>query len=125
MKERNYKHIDGLLGEYISLLDEQIEIPFLLEKTTEKFKQHINDHNSAVYKPREKNEMFKIFTQIKKHEERRFEIETEIAEVEAYLKRFLSFLKGGKIAYEKKDDTDKSKITFLFWVENDKLMTNR
>lgn len=125
MKEGNYKHIDGLLDEYISLLDEQIEIPFLMDKAKEKYSQHIMDHNSAVYKKKQTNDMFKIFMEMKKYGDRKIEVDAEIVEVENYLREFLSFLKGGKIDFEKKDTTDKSKITFLFWVENDKVMTNR
>ena len=125
MKEINYKHIDSLLGEYISLLDEELELPFLVEKTKEKYAHHLTGYNSSVYKKKEANYMFKIFTQVKKHEDRMKEIKTELVEVENHLKEFLSFLKGGKIAYEKKDDNNKSKMTFLFWIENDQLKTNR
>ncbi len=120
-----FKNVNQLIGEYITLLDEQIEIPFLIEKIKEKYKEHLSEHNTAVYKPKETNELFKIFTQIKKHEDRKSEIKSEISETEGLLKKFLTFLKGGKIAYEKKDDSDKSKITFLFWIENDKIMSNR
>ncbi|MEO6452990.1 MAG: hypothetical protein ABIN97_02905 [Ginsengibacter sp.] len=125
MKPKKYKHIENVIDEYISLLDEQIEMPVLVEKTKEKYNQHMADHTSYVYKPGETEGMFKIFTQIKKHEERKAELNVEIAEAETTLKEFLSFLKGGKISYEKKDDNNKSKITFLFWLENDKIMSNR
>ncbi len=69
--------------------------------------------------------MFKIFNQIKKHEERKAELNDELAEVEKTLKDFLSFLKGSKITFEKKDDTNKSKSTFLFWLEDEKIMSNK
>src|SRR6478609_2872997 len=109
MKEDNYKHIDDLLGKYISLLDEQLEIPLLVEKTKEKYEHHLTGHNSSVYKRKETNDMFKIFSQVKKHEDRSEEIKKELTELENHLKEFLSFLKGGKIAYEKKEDNGKSK----------------
>ncbi|MEP6615664.1 MAG: hypothetical protein ABJA57_03755 [Ginsengibacter sp.] len=125
MKQITHKHVDGLFEEYVSLLDEQIEIPLLLQRANEKYQEHLTDHHSAVYKRRETNDMFKLFLQVKKHEERLQEVNTELAEVENQVKDFLSFLKGSKIAYEKKDGNDKSKITFLFWLENGKVMTNR
>lgn len=125
MKEKKFKNIDQLIEEYITLSDAQIEIPFLLEKSKEKYKEHISEHNTAVYKPKETEELFKLFLQIKKYEDRKVEIDAEMGETESLLKNFLTFLKGGKIAYERKDDSDKSKLTFLFWVENDKIMSNR
>ena len=125
MKPKKYKHIEDVIDEYIDLLDEQIEMPVLIEKTKEKYNQHIADHTSYVYKPGETEGMFKIFTQIKKHEERKAALDNEIAKLENTLKDFLSFLKGGKIAYEKKEDNGKSKSTFLFWLEDGKIMSNR
>ena len=125
MKTKKLKRVEDLMDEYIDLLDEQIEIPLLIEKANEKYHQHITEHNSNVYKPGETDDMFKIFIQIKKHEERKTQLNDKIAEVESTLKDFLSFLKGGKIAYEKKSDTDKSKATFLFWLEDGKVMCNR
>lgn len=124
MKDK-FKNVNQLIEEYISILDEQIEIPLAIDKIKEKYKEHLSEHNTAVYKTKETNELFKIFNQIKKHEERQAEIISEFSETESHLKKFLSFINGGKIAYEKRDDDDKSKITFLFWVENDTIMSNR
>ncbi len=45
--------------------------------------------------------------------------------MEDLLREFILSLNGGKISYEKKDDSDKSKITFLFWVEDNKVNCNR
>ena len=125
MKTKKLKHIEDLIDEYIDLLDEQNDIPRLMEKANEKYDQHLSEHNAYVYKAGETDDLFKIFIQIKKHEERKVELNDKIAEVESALKDFLSFLKGGKIAYEKKNDTDKSKTTFLFWLEDGKVMCNR
>ena len=124
MKTKKLKHIEDVIDRYIDLLDEQMEIPVLIEKVNEKYNQHISDQHSYVYKPGETDDMFKIFIQTKKHEERKAQLNDAIAEVESTLKDFLSFLKGGKIAYEKKND-DKSKTAFLFWLENGKVMCNR
>ncbi len=125
MKAKKFKHIEDVIDVYINLLDEQIEIPILLEKANEKYSQHVTDNNSYVYKPGETEDLFKIFMQIKKHEERKEQLANEIGETEGTLKDFLAFLKGGKIAYEKKDDNSKAKSTFLFWLEDDKVMCNR
>jgi len=124
MKTKNLKRVEDVIDEYIELLDEQIELPVLIEKANEKYNQHIAEHHSYVYKPGETDDMFKIFMQIKKHEERKVNLNDAIAKVESTLQDFLSFLKGGKIAYEKKND-DKSKTTFLFWLEDGKVMCNR
>jgi len=125
MKVKKNKHIDNVLDEYTTLLDEQAEILALIEKANEKYNQHVTDNNSYVYKPGETDDLFKIFMQRKKYEQRKAQLDTEIAEAESALKEFLGFLKGGKIAYTKKDDKSKSKITFLFWLEDDKVMSNR
>ena len=126
MKIKKFKHIEDVIDVYIALLDQQIEIPVLIEKANEKYNQHVNgDNNSNVYKPGETEDLFRIFLQVKKYEERKAQLDTEIAEAENTLKDFLTFLKGGKIAYEKKDDNSKSKITFLFWLEDGKVMCNR
>ena len=119
------KHIEDILDVYITLLDEQIEISALIEKANEKYNQHVTDNNSYVYKPGETDDLFKIFTQRKKNEQRKAQLATEIAEAESTLKDFLAFLKGGKIAYTKKDDNSKSKIPVLFWLEDGKVMCNR
>ncbi len=125
MNSKKYKHIYDVIDEYIALSDEQNEIPVLIEKANEKYNQHVTEHTSHIYKPGEAEGMFKIFNQIKKHEERKAELNDELAEVEKTLKDFLSFLKGGKITFEKKDDTNKSKSTFLFWLEDEKIMSNK
>ncbi len=125
MNQKKHKHFEDVIDDYIDLQDEQIELPILIEKANEKFNQHLTDEAAYTYKPGEAESMFKVFMQIKKHEERKTELNDEIAEIENTMKDFLSQLKGGKIAYAKKDDSDKSKITFLFWLEDGKIMSNR
>ncbi len=66
MKAKKFKHIEDVIDVYITLLDEQIEIPILLEKANEKYSQHVTDNNSYVYKHGETEDLFKIFIQIKK-----------------------------------------------------------
>lgn len=125
MNPKKYKHLEDVFDDYISLSDEQIEITILIQKAHEKFHQHLSDDTSNIYKLKETEDMFKVFMQIKKYEERKTEINDEKMDIENILKEFLFSLKGGKIAYEKKDDAGKSKITFLFWLEDGKIMSNR
>ena len=124
MSMKNYKRFENVIDDYINLLDEQIELPINIQKTTDKFNQHLTNA-AAVLKPKETEDMFKIFSQLKKHEQRKAELTDELNEVENTVKDFLSFIKGNKIAYEKKDTNDKSKITFLFWLQDGKIMSSR
>ncbi len=125
MKLKKHVLFKDVIDGYICLLDEQIELPILIQKANEKFNQHLSDDTSTAYKPGEAEDMFKNFMQVKKHEERKTELDDELADTEKTLKEFLSLLKGGKVTYEKKDDNSKSKVTYLFWLEGDKIMSNR
>lgn len=125
MKDKKYKYLDDVIDDYILLSDEQIEIPLLVEKAHKKFNQHISSESGVIYTPAQAEYLFKYHSQLKKFEERKKEISEELSEVENLLREFLMALNGGKISYEKKDDNDKSKITFLFWVEDNKVMCNR
>lgn len=124
MKGKRYKYIDDLIDDYIRLTDEQIEIPVLLEKAHKKYNQHLAAQSQNIYKAGEADDLFRIFSQIKKHEERRSEITQELTEVENVLKEFLNTLNNGKLAFERKDD-DKSKNTYLFWLEDGQVKCNR
>ncbi len=125
MKDKKYKYIEDAIDDYIQLLDEQIEIPLLIEKAQKKFHQHMSSETGIIYTPAQAEYLFKYHSQVRKLEERKNEISGELSEVESLLREFILSLNGGKISYEKKDDTDKSKITFLFWVEDNKVMCNR
>jgi hypothetical protein len=57
--------------------------------------------------------------------ERQLEIVTELGDVEFTLREFLSFIEGNQLGYEKKDDVEKQKITYLFWLENGVVKCNR
>ena len=125
MKEKKHKYVEDLFDEYIQLSDEQIEIPLFIEKAQKKFDQHLSQEKEITYKSSDAEDLFKYHNQIRKYEERRKEVDEELAEVENTLKEFLTPLQGGKISYEKKDDNDKSKITYLFWLEGEKVQCNR
>ena len=124
MKEKKHKHLDDLFDEYICLLDEQIEIPLLIEKAQKKFDLHLSAERPDTYKSADAQDLFKYHNQIKKYEERKKEAADELAEVENLLKEFLTSLHGGKISYEKSDN-DKSKNTYLFWLEGEQVKCNR
>lgn len=126
MKERKYKHVENVIQEYLKLTDEQLEVPLLLNKAQEKYELNKEEHNTSIYTPAETDKMFKIFSQVEEHEERKKEISAELAEVEKLLYDFLNFLKGGKISYKKKGDSNKSKsITYEFWLDDGKIQCNR
>lgn len=124
MKEKKHKHLDDLFDEYIYLSDEQIEIPLFIEKAQKKFDLHLSAEKSDTYKSADAQDLFKYHNQIKKHEERKKQAADELAEVESLLKDFLTSLNGAKISYEKSDH-DKSKNTYLFWLEGDQVKCNR
>ncbi len=124
MKDKRYKNVDALIEDYIQLTDEQIEIPLSLERAKEKQKTFLAEHQNGTIISTDAQDGFKIFSQIKKLEEQKKEFEMELAEVEASLKEFLQSVNGNKISYEKKDD-NKNKMTFLFWLENDAIQSNR
>lgn len=125
MKEKKHKYVEDLFDEYIQLSDEQIEIPLFIEKSQKKFDQYLAPEKNITYKSADADNLFKFHNQIRKYEERRKEVEEELAGVENTLKEFLKSLQGGKISYEKRDDNDKSKITYLFWLEDEKVKCNR
>ncbi|MEO7800399.1 MAG: hypothetical protein ABIR81_00285 [Ginsengibacter sp.] len=124
MKDKKVKHIEDLMEEYIVLTEEQIEIPLMLEKVKEKQANFLADYNNAVIKSSDAQDGFKLFSQVKKLEDQKAAFEIELAEVEAEFKAFLHSINGNKISYEKKDD-NKNRMTFLFWLENDKIQSNR
>ena len=125
MKEKKNKHLEDIFEEYLELQDEQIEIPLLIEKAQKKFGQLTSSEQNPVYRHSEAEDLFKAYLTLKKHEDRKAEINEELREVEETLKGFLATLRGGKVSYEKKDDNDKSKLTFLFWLEDDMVKCNR
>lgn len=126
MKEKKYKHVNEAIEDYLRLSDEQLEIPLAVKKSQEKYNLHKEEDNSSTYDPGETDKMYKIFSQVKKHEERKSEIAEELAFAEETLREFLLFLKGGKISYEHKGVTPKSKkITYQFWLEDGKVRCNR
>lgn len=106
------------------MADEQIEIPLLIDKAKEKYEALDLKPNASIVSQKDSEDAFKIFMQLKKLEDRRNEVNSELAEVENVLKEFIGFLKDNKILFEKKDD-NKNKLTFLFWVEDGQLKCNR
>lgn len=125
MKEKKYKYLEDLFDEYVQLSEEQIEIPLFIEKAQKKFDQHLAPQKDNTYKYSDAEDLFKFHNQLRKYEERTKELSDELAEAENALKEFLTALQGGKIAYERKDDSDKSKNTYLFWLEGDEVKCNR
>ena len=124
MKDKKYKHIEDLIEDYLQLTEEQIEISILVSKAKEKQELFLSENQNATIKTSDAQEGFKLFSQLRKVEDRNKELEAEIAEVETVLKEFMQPLTGSRISYEKKDD-NKNKLTFLFWAEEGELKSNR
>ncbi len=125
MKEKKHKYIEDLLDQYLQLSDEQIEIPLLIERAQKKFDQHLSPQKDNTYNQLKAGDLFKFHAQVRKYDERKKEVGDELTDVENSIKDFLLALQGGKISYEKKDDNTKSKNTYLFWMEGDKVKCNR
>lgn len=125
VKEKRYKYAEDVIEDYLRLTDEQIEIPLLIEKAKKKQEALFADLKGNVVKKDDAEDLFKLFMQIKRHEDRKEELREDMAEVEDILKQFLNSINGRQLAYEKKDDVEKLKITYLFWLENGIIRCNR
>jgi hypothetical protein len=125
MKEKTYKKVEDVIENYLRLTDEKIEIPLALASVKEKQISLLDGLNGNVLKKSEAENLFKVYMQIRKSEERQLEIVAELNEVEFTLREFLSFVEGNQLAYEKKDDVEKQKITYLFWLEDGVVKCNR
>jgi hypothetical protein len=125
MKEKKYKFVEDVIEDYLQLTDEQIEIPLTIAQAKEKQISLMDDVAGNVLKKGDAEDVFKIFMQIKKGEERKAEIQTEVAELEVILKEFLYFINGNKLGYERKDEVEKQKVTYLFWLEEGVIKCNR
>ncbi len=125
MKEKTYKKAEDLVADYLRLTDERIEIPLALTAAKEKQISLLDGLNGNVVKKGDAEGLFKVYMQIRKFEERHLEIVAELAEVEFTLREFLSFIEGNMLAYEKKDDIEKQKITYQFWLDEGVVKCNR
>jgi cobalamin-dependent methionine synthase I len=112
MKDKRYKYLEDVIEDYIELTDEQIEIPLLIEKAREKYDALKLDKNGTKIAYDDAEDAFKFFMQLKKHEERKNEINQELAEVENILRDFLVFLNEAKVSYEKRMITRTNKRSF-------------
>lgn len=117
MKEKKHKYLEDLLDEYIQLLEEQAEIPALIEKYQKKFDQNIAGEKDFTYKTADAEDLFKYHNHVRKYQERKKDIADELNELENLLREFLASLQGGKVVYERRDDSDKSKNNYVFWLE--------
>ncbi len=125
MKDKKYKYYEDIVEEYLQLADEQIELPILIEKSKEKLDAIIADKTGVVLKSGEANDAYKLFVQLKKYEDRKKEVEAELNDTQELLKHFLMALNGSKLSYKERDNEDKSKNTYLFWLEDGIIKSNR
>lgn len=125
LREKRYKYIEDVVEDYIRLQDEKIELPLMIEKLKKKQDILFSEIPDKVIPTDDAEDLFKAFSQIKKSEERLMETNEEITEVEEVLKSFLASIPGHQLAYERKDDLEKMKITHLFWLEEGLIKSNR
>jgi hypothetical protein len=125
MKEKTYRKVEDVVEDYLRLTDEKIEIPLAIAKAKEKQILLLDALNGNVLKKGEAEGLFKVYMQIRKSEERQLEIGGELDEVEFTLREFLLFIEGNQLAYEKRDEVEKQKITYLFWLEDNVVKCNR
>jgi len=125
MKEKRYKYVEDVVEEYLRLADERKEIPLLIAAAKVKQVTLLDEANGSIIKKGDAEDLFKIYNQVRKLEERQLEILGEMEEVEFTLREFLSFIEGNQLGYERKDDVEKQKITYLFWLENGAVKCNR
>jgi hypothetical protein len=125
MKEKRYKYAEDVIEDYLRLTDEKIEIPLLISAAKEKQITLLDGVNGNVLRKGDVESLFKLYMQIRKYDERQVELIAELGEVEFTLREFLSFIEGNQLAYEKKDDVEKQKITYLFWLEDGVVKCNR
>jgi len=124
MKDKKHKYLEDLIEEYIQLTEEQAEIPLSINKVISDYQEYSKQHKGTVISADEAQFAFKIYNQLRKQNERKAEVAAELNEVETLLKDFLQFFDGHKISYEKKND-QKSKLTYLFWMEEGMLKCER
>jgi hypothetical protein len=124
-KDKRYKYVEDLIEDYLYLKDERDELPLSLKKTKDKFLALKEQTSTTELDKEDAEDFFKLFNQEKKAEEHRSEIETDFSEVENIMREFLSYVDGHQISYEKKDDAEKTKLTYLFWLENGEIKSNR
>jgi seryl-tRNA synthetase len=125
LREKRYKYIEDVVEDYIRLQDERIELPLAIEKAKKKQEMLFSEIPDKVIQTDDAEDLFKAFSQVKKSEERLAETNEEITEVEEILKGFLAAIPGHQLAYERKDDLEKMKITHLFWLEDGVIKSNR
>ena len=125
MKEKKYKSIENMIEDYLRLTDERLEIPLAIASAKEKKNVELAKVNGNSIKKSSLESLFKTYLQVRKMQERQIELVAELEEVEFTLREFLSFLDGNQLSYEKKDDTEKQKLTYLFWLEEGVIKSNR
>ena len=103
LKEKKYKYIEDVLEEYILLQEEKVELFSSIEKGKRKHESLLSEIEDTVIKTDDAEDLFKLYTQVKKIEEKLAETEEELREVEDVLRSFLKTIPEHQLAYERKD----------------------
>jgi hypothetical protein len=125
MKDKKYKHADDLIEDYLDLTKELEALSPLLAKEADEYKILLDKSGDDMYKKGDLDDIFKQYIHIKKLEEKKAEVTDDLEEVKMILKDFLSSLQGHQISYDRKEDGDKSKTTYIFWEEKGEVKTRQ
>jgi hypothetical protein len=124
MKDKKFKNLEDLFEGYSQLLEDETEANSSLEKARKKLAVYLSSEPNPVYKLSEGDDIYKAFLNIQKSENKLQDLKSEKVEFENLLKEFFGTLNGGKISFDKKED-DKVKSTFLFWLEEDQVKSEK
>lgn len=125
MKDKKFKYYEDLIEEYVILSDEIFDLPLAMAKQKEKLASLVAGKGGTILKSGEANDAYKIFLQIKKFEARKVELEAELNEVQDLLKEFFNYLQSSKLAFKERDEEEKTKTTYSFWLEDGVVKSDR
>lgn len=118
MGGNNNKYLEDMIDDYLQLVDEDVELPSLINRLKEKQIMLLDDITGGIVKKGDAQELFKVYTQIRKCEERKIELQKELKEIESTFIEFLSYIGGNQLLYERKDEGGKQKTTYKFWLKD-------
>jgi hypothetical protein len=122
---KKYKRIEDVIVEFLDVQEESHELPGLMEEVERKMQQRISSKSEFDhYDIDEAQDLFKLSTQHQKLLDTQRELDMRFTELRQLLVAFLKCI-NGKLEYSRKEGEEKVRITYLFWVENNELHSNR
>lgn len=124
MKDGKQDKVGNVIEDYLRLFDEKIDLSIAIARAIEASKKKL-ELKSEMLRGKDVQELFTQHCQINKCKQRQKEVESELDEVETSLKRFLTFLDGKQIVYEKKVKGDKQKAKYILLLREGKVHCNK